>query len=185
MLEWLCIWVQCPPRPEEGSSAPGTGVTGAFELPCECWERNMGPLRRPDRFLNHCTIRPAPELTLNRACYSFTCSMWRRGVRSELGSCSESQAPWADTCSIHGSRQTLPSVSQPLTAGPLVVPFFPLLFPVYVVTRHFARPTRQLFWSILEKQSGYLRYSCALTYHRRPCYMQSDMGDGGRGSPPL
>ena len=28
----------------EGVRSPEIGVTGSYELPCECWELNLGPL---------------------------------------------------------------------------------------------------------------------------------------------
>lgn len=33
----------CPRRPEEGTRAPETGITGGYESPCEYWESNLGP----------------------------------------------------------------------------------------------------------------------------------------------
>ena len=35
-----CLW-----RPEESIRSPGTGVKDGYELPCGCWESNLGPLQ--------------------------------------------------------------------------------------------------------------------------------------------
>ena len=40
----VCAW--CPQRPEEGIRSPGTGVKGGCKPPCECWELNLGPLKK-------------------------------------------------------------------------------------------------------------------------------------------
>jgi hypothetical protein len=37
----VCIPHMCQERDIE---SPGTGVTGSCELPCVCWELNLGPL---------------------------------------------------------------------------------------------------------------------------------------------
>ena len=42
----MCMYIvfaKCPQKPEEGARSPGTGVTDAHELLCECWELNTGP----------------------------------------------------------------------------------------------------------------------------------------------
>lgn len=33
----------CPQRPRESAGASGTGITGACEAPCRCWDPNTGP----------------------------------------------------------------------------------------------------------------------------------------------
>lgn len=35
----------CPGRLEEDIQLPGTKVTNGYELPCVCWELNIGPLK--------------------------------------------------------------------------------------------------------------------------------------------
>lgn len=35
----------CPKKPVDSVESSGTGVTGSFELPCEFWELNLGPLQ--------------------------------------------------------------------------------------------------------------------------------------------
>lgn len=42
----ICAPCAClaPRRPEESVAAPGTGVTGGCELPCEPWALNLAPL---------------------------------------------------------------------------------------------------------------------------------------------
>jgi hypothetical protein len=39
-----------------GIASPGTGVTDSCELPCECWELNLGPLEEQAVLL---TIEPS------------------------------------------------------------------------------------------------------------------------------
>jgi hypothetical protein len=34
------------PRPELGDRSPGTEATHCWELPCVCWEQNLGPLQK-------------------------------------------------------------------------------------------------------------------------------------------
>jgi hypothetical protein len=46
LLAYIYIWtecIQCPQRPEEGVRSLGTGVRDSYELPCGCWELNLGP----------------------------------------------------------------------------------------------------------------------------------------------
>lgn len=38
--------VQCPRKPGEDLGSPGTRVTDSSELPCGCWEFNLGPLEK-------------------------------------------------------------------------------------------------------------------------------------------
>ena len=37
--------MQYPWRPDEGIKSPGTGVTDGCQLPRECWESNLSPLK--------------------------------------------------------------------------------------------------------------------------------------------
>jgi hypothetical protein len=32
-------------RPEEAIRSPESGVTDGCELPCECWDSNLGPMK--------------------------------------------------------------------------------------------------------------------------------------------
>jgi hypothetical protein len=47
----VCAW--CPWMPEQGVGFPGTGVTVDCEMPCGCWELNLGPGRTAHSALNH------------------------------------------------------------------------------------------------------------------------------------
>lgn len=38
------MYACCPQRPEQGLRSPGIGVGDSCELPCACWELNLGPL---------------------------------------------------------------------------------------------------------------------------------------------
>ena len=42
--------MQCTQRLEEGIISPRTGVIGGCELPCGCWELNLGPCKTSQRF---------------------------------------------------------------------------------------------------------------------------------------
>lgn len=53
---YVCGW--CSLWSEEGIGSPGTGVVGGYELPCECWESNLGPLQeqmllKAESFIRH------------------------------------------------------------------------------------------------------------------------------------
>lgn len=41
-VHYLCAWHLQKAEEDIGSS--GNGVRGSCELPCECWESNLGPL---------------------------------------------------------------------------------------------------------------------------------------------
>lgn len=44
----VCLCATCVQylkRPEEGPGSPGAGVADSFEVLCECWELNLGPLQ--------------------------------------------------------------------------------------------------------------------------------------------
>jgi hypothetical protein len=47
---------------------PGTGVTDRRELPCECWESNLGPLQEQEVFL---TTEPSLLSPLLRFTYFY------------------------------------------------------------------------------------------------------------------
>jgi hypothetical protein len=50
----VCMWttcVQCPWRPEEAITCPGTGVIGGCEPLCRRWESNPGPVLEQPVFL--------------------------------------------------------------------------------------------------------------------------------------
>lgn len=42
----------CPQRPEEGVGYPGIGITEDCDLPCGCWESDLGLLEM-QHLLNH------------------------------------------------------------------------------------------------------------------------------------
>lgn len=48
-LHVVCVCTMCVPgtlqRSEEDVRSPGSGATDDCELPYECWEFNLGPLR--------------------------------------------------------------------------------------------------------------------------------------------
>lgn len=37
----ICVFPACMCK---GIGSPGAGVTDGYELPCECWELDLGPL---------------------------------------------------------------------------------------------------------------------------------------------
>jgi hypothetical protein len=46
----------------EGVRSPGTGVTDIYELPCECWELNLGPLeKQPALLTTEPSLQPPPK----------------------------------------------------------------------------------------------------------------------------
>ena len=55
------IPAQCPGRPEEGIRSPGTGAVDGCELPCGCWELNVGPLQGQPQ-LSYWTNSAVPTL---------------------------------------------------------------------------------------------------------------------------
>lgn len=42
---WFATGMQRPRRTEEGIVSSATGVTNYCELPCQCWEFYLGPLK--------------------------------------------------------------------------------------------------------------------------------------------
>ena len=50
-----------PRRPEERVRSQGTRVTGGCELPCGCWELNLGPLEEQPVFLTSEPSLQAPK----------------------------------------------------------------------------------------------------------------------------
>jgi len=53
---------QCPPRPEEGTGTPGTGVADGCEASGRCWEANLGPPQERHVLL---ATEPSVELCLS------------------------------------------------------------------------------------------------------------------------
>lgn len=47
---------------------PGTGVTDGFKLPCECWELNLGPLKKQPVLL---TIGPKGPIKASKGFFFF------------------------------------------------------------------------------------------------------------------
>jgi hypothetical protein len=58
VYDW-CLWSQ-----EEGGKPPGAGVMGGSELPCGCWELNMGPLQEQVLSMAESLLQPL-SLTLD------------------------------------------------------------------------------------------------------------------------
>lgn len=59
----MCAWN--PEMLEDGTGAPGTGITDDSELPCESWESNSGPLKEPPLLF---TTEPFLQLLLLYFC---------------------------------------------------------------------------------------------------------------------
>jgi hypothetical protein len=52
------IFAWYPQRPKEGVTSPRTGVKKGCELPCGCWEVNLGPLEeKPPSFSDESTLQ--------------------------------------------------------------------------------------------------------------------------------
>ena len=50
---YVCVpHAQCPQRPEKGIGSPGTGVTGSYEPPHECWKKTQVFWKNSKWFLN-------------------------------------------------------------------------------------------------------------------------------------
>ena len=52
----MCL--QVLQRLEEGVRSPATGVGGGYELPCGCWEPNVGPLEEQSVLLTIKSLQP-------------------------------------------------------------------------------------------------------------------------------
>ena len=71
-----------PRRPEEGVREPGTGLTGGCDLPCGCWELNMGPLEEQSVFL---TNEPSELTTKRRGLCIRDLAWWCKHFSRETG----------------------------------------------------------------------------------------------------
>lgn len=54
----VCAWFLW--RPEEGIESPETRITDSWELPCRCWELNLGPLeeQQPVLLIAESSLQP-------------------------------------------------------------------------------------------------------------------------------
>lgn len=46
VLAVLHMYVQCPQRLDKGTESSATGIVDGWQLPCVCWELNLGLLER-------------------------------------------------------------------------------------------------------------------------------------------